>query len=87
MTDRTERYMTSRRVRDQSMILLLVGVALLASPMAGIFEIDAKLGGVPVTLICLFVLWAGLIAGTALLSRRLRHSEDAATRSGQEPDQ
>ena len=78
MSDRGEQYLTSRRVRDRSVILLLIGLALLVSPMAGIFEIDAKLGGIPVTLIYLFAVWAGLIAGAAALSRRLRNGPDRA---------
>ena len=69
------------------MILLLIGLALLASPMAGIFEINAKIAGVPVTLIYLLVVWAGLILGTALLSRRLRRSEAASNRTSDEPAQ
>jgi hypothetical protein len=78
VSDRNERFTTSRRARDQSMILLLVGLALLASPMTGIFEIDAKLADVPVTLIYLLVVWAALIVGTALVSRRLGRGEGAA---------
>jgi hypothetical protein len=87
VSDRSERYTTSRRVRDQSVILLLIGLALLASPMAGIFEINAKIAGVPVTLIYLLVVWAGLILGTALLSRPLRRSEAASNRTSDEPAQ
>ena len=51
MNERAGQYLSTRRVRDRSAILLLIGLALLISPIAGIFEIDAKLGGIPVTLI------------------------------------
>ena len=40
-------------------------------PLAGIFEIEARIFGLPATLLYLFVVWAVLIVGTALLSRRL----------------
>lgn len=81
MSDRSGQYMTSRRVRDRSIILLLLGLTLLVSPMASIFEIDEKVGGVPVTLIYLFAVWALLILGAAYLSRGLRRSEEANARS------
>lgn len=71
MPDRTRQYQSSRKVRDQSTILLLLGLALLVSPMAGIFQIDAKLVGVPVTLLYLFAVWAGLIIGAYVLAKRL----------------
>ena len=83
MSERGEQYLTSRRVRDRSVILLLIGLALLVSPMAGIFEIDAKLSGIPVTLIYLFAVWAGLIVGAALLSRQLRNSSERAESEAQ----
>lgn len=81
MNDRSSQYMTSRRVRDRSIIILLLGLALLVSPMASIFQIDAKLAGVPVTLIYLFAVWAILILGAAYLSRKLGHSEDTDTQA------
>lgn len=87
MNDRTGQYLTSRRVREQSIILLLLALTLLVSPMAGIFQIDAKVGGVPVTLIYLLTVWATLILGAAYLSRRLRNSEEAKDQTGTGPRQ
>lgn len=87
MKDRSAEYLSARRVRDQSMILLLLGTVLLVSPVAGIFQLDAKLAGVPVTLIYLLVVWAGLILGAAILSRQLRRIEHQDTRRGAEPPQ
>ena len=55
---------------------VLVGLALLTPPLAGIFQLEARIGGVPFTALYLFFVWAALIAGAALLSRRL-HAEDA----------
>lgn len=63
---------SDRRDSDRSFILTLVGALLLTPPLAGIFQLDIRLLGVPFTGVYLFVVWAALIVGTALLSRRLR---------------
>jgi len=60
------------KARDRALVLPLVGALLLISPLAGIFQLDAKLGGVPFTLVYLFTVWAVLIVGAAALSRHLR---------------
>ncbi|MEL6997167.1 MAG: hypothetical protein ACFB03_16045 [Paracoccaceae bacterium] len=83
MKDRAEQFFTSRRVRDRAAILTLIGMLLLVSPIAGVFQIDAKIGGIPVTLIYLFAVWALLIIGTALLSRQMT---DEATTGEIPPD-
>ena len=62
----------SGKSHDRALVLSLVGVLLLVSPLAGIFQLDIKLFGVPFTLIYLFTVWAALIAGTLALSWRLR---------------
>jgi hypothetical protein len=61
-----------RKIRDQALILPLVGLILLTPPVAGIFELDVRIAGVPFTLLYLFTVWAMLIAGALWLSRRLR---------------
>ena len=86
MNERAGQYLSTRRVRDRSAILLLIGLALLISPIAGIFEIDAKLGGIPVTLIYLFSVWAMLIAGTARLARSLSTTADELNETTSETD-
>ena len=85
MKDRSSHFMAARRVRDRSIILLLFGLALLISPMASIFEIDAKLGGIPFTLIYLFVVWAILVAGCAYLSKSLWRSTEQTDETATEP--
>ena len=77
MDDRASDHRRNRKTRDRALVLLIAGLALLMPPLAGVFELDAKLAGVPVTLIYLFVVWALLIAGAAALSRRLRDSDEA----------
>jgi Fe2+ transport system protein B len=69
--DNTEPPLRHNKARDRAMILPIVGVLLLVPPLAGIFQLDIKIAGVPFTLIYLFTVWAVLIAGAALLSRRL----------------
>jgi len=76
MDDRAEQNRRNRKTRDRALILLLLGIALLTPPLAGIAEIDAKIGGVPVTLIYLFVVWALLIAGARYLAGSLRAGAD-----------
>jgi hypothetical protein len=65
-----------RKARDQALILPLVGLILLTPPVAGVFQLEAKIAGVPFAVIYLFVVWALLIAGAAVLSRRLRNGDE-----------
>ena len=60
------------------MALLLAGIMVLLPPIAGISLVDAKVGGLPITLIYVFVVWALLIAGAAALVRPLTDNRDAA---------
>jgi hypothetical protein len=53
------------------MVLPLAGFALLMPPLAGIFQLDLKIAGVPFTLVYLFSVWAGLILCGWRLSRQL----------------
>lgn len=72
MIDRPDQPLLHRKARDRALILPLVGLILLTPPFAGIFQLDVKIAGVPFTVIYLFVVWAILIAGAAMLSRQLR---------------
>lgn len=67
-----ERSLAQRKARDRAFVLPVVGLLLLTPPLAGIFELDFLVAGVPFTALYLFVVWAGLIAGAALLARTLR---------------
>jgi len=84
MHDRAGQHRRDRKTRDRAVILLLTGLALLMPPLASIFHADAKLGGVPVTLIYLFAVWALLILGAARLARALRTMDEAADKSGEQ---
>jgi hypothetical protein len=77
--DRADQPLRHRKARDRALILPLAGLVLLIPPVAGVFHIDAKIAGVPFTLVYLFAVWALLIAGAAALSRRLRDGGEPGT--------
>jgi hypothetical membrane protein len=70
------RPMSDRKTRDRALVLLLVGCLLLTPPLAGIFQLDFRVMGIPFTGFYLFAVWGGLIAGAAVLSRRMQSSTD-----------
>ena len=63
---------SNRKARDRAFILLIVGLALLIPPIAGMFQMDMRVAGIPFTALYLFVVWGLLIAGAALLSNKLK---------------
>lgn len=77
MAKRDKSILSSRKVRDRSLALLLIGLALFMPPLASAYTIDVKIGGLPVPLLVLFCVWAFLIAGAAWLARRLLASDEA----------
>lgn len=74
--DSDDQPLSERKINDRSMILLLVGCLLLTPPLAGVFQLDTRILGIPFTGFYLFAVWAGLIAGAAALSRRIQRSAD-----------
>ena len=76
MDDRAGQDRKRRKTRDRAMIVLLLGLVLLMPPVAGIFELESRVLGLPATLLYLFAVWAGLIALTAVLSRALQSDDD-----------
>jgi hypothetical protein len=65
-----------RKSSERSLILLLVGCLLLTPPLAGIFQLDIRILGIPFTGLYLFAVWGMLIAGAAILSGRLQKSTE-----------
>ena len=82
---RADQPLRHRKARDRALILPLAGLILLIPPVAGVFHIEAKIAGVPFTLVYLFAVWALLIAGAAALSRRLRDGGELGDEPGGEP--
>ena len=70
------RPLSDRKTNDQALVLLLVGCLLLTPPLAGIFQLDIRVLGIPFTGFYLFAVWGGLIAGAAVLSRRMQKSAE-----------
>ena len=81
-TDRAGQQRQQRKTRDRALVLVIAGFLLLMPPFVGIFEIEAHLFGVPVALVYLFTVWAGLIVGAARLAASLRVSEDRTGAGG-----
>lgn len=73
---------SNRKARDRAFTLLIVGLVLLVPPVAGIFQIDMHVAGIPFTALYLFIVWGLLIAGAGFLSNKLK--EDSAV--GGEPE-
>lgn len=65
-------YRRARKLRDRALVLPLTGLFLLMPPVALIFHSEAKLFGLPVTMIYLFVVWAGLILAARQQAKALR---------------
>ncbi len=82
MTDQSDPQLSRRKLRDRSIALLLAGIVLLMPPVVGISLIDGKIGGVPVPLLYVFIVWAMLIAGAAALARPLRDSDKTTAAAG-----
>lgn len=74
--------LSDRKTSDRAIILPLVGFLLLTPPLAGIFQLDIKILGIPFTGFYLFTVWAGLIIGAAFLSKRIQRSIDWDNRDG-----
>jgi hypothetical protein len=70
------RPLSDRKTSDRALVLLLVGCLLLTPPLAGIFQLDIRVLGIPFTGFYLFAVWGALIAGAAVLSRRMQKNAD-----------
>ncbi len=81
----SERPLRHRKARDRALILPAVGTMLFLPPIAQIFEINARVGGVPVVVLSIFAIWAALVLGAAILSRSLGEPELPANDADEEP--
>lgn len=71
-----EQPLSDRNTSDRALILPLVGFLLLTPPLAGIFQLEFRVLGIPFTWLYLFGVWGALIVGAALLARRIQKSTD-----------
>ncbi len=65
----------SPRLRDAAVVLPLVGLFLLMPPAITLFTGGYDVAGVPLIVAYVFGVWIALIAGAALLARRIARSE------------
>ena len=88
VANNADRQLSRRKARGRSIALLLGGFAFLMPPIVGISLIEGEIGGMPVPMLYLFMVWALLILGAALLARPLRDGEDdsSTTRPSGAPD-
>ena len=75
--DRADEQLLQRKIRDRSLVFLMIGCILLMPPAAGVMELPFVVGGVPIILIYVFVVWALLIALAFMLSRSLHEIEQS----------
>lgn len=75
--------MTRRKLIAAALFFTLFSVIALLPPLVLLFRFDARIGGVPVETVYVFVLWAILVIGARWFSRvlpdddqLLRHSQD-----------
>ena len=76
MKDRVTQQLRYRKIRDRSLVLVLVGTVLLMPPVAGIFQVNTSVGGIPAPMVFVFVIWALLILCAAVLSKTLNQDDD-----------
>lgn len=77
MAGRADQPLRHRKARDRAVILPLVGAILFLPPVAAVFRVDATVAGIPLLVLYIFAVWAGLILAAAALAPRLRESDAA----------
>lgn len=82
MTDPRDTLLRRRKIRDRSMVLVLVGVTLFMPPAIGVSLIDGRIAGLPVPLLYVFGVWALLILAALLLARPLGETDGSPSAAG-----
>lgn len=78
MTDPRDKLLRGRKVRDRSMVHLMVGLVLLMPPVIGVSLMDVRIAGVPAPLAYVFGVWALLIVVALVLAGPLSSSETSS---------
>ncbi len=73
------------RSRDAAFVLPLFGVLLLLPPFLNLFTRNVLLWGIPLEVVYLFGIWIALVAGAALLTRRLPRQDAEAAEPAPSP--
>lgn len=72
MADHVPSQQPGRKARDRSMVILLIGTALLMPPLAPAVLMEERVFGLPLPLLYIFVVWAGLIVCAVMNARALK---------------
>jgi hypothetical protein len=67
----TERSFRTSKAPDAAVVLPVFGAILLLPPAISLFAVPVAIWGVPLIVLYVFGVWAGLIGCAALLARRL----------------
>ena len=70
---------SQRKLIERALFLPLIGLLLFLPPIAGIFDINLFVSGIPFTVIYIFVVWGLLIFAAYRLSRRLTQMDEPET--------
>ena len=70
--------MTRRKLVSGSLFFTLFGVVALLPPLVLLFRFDARVMGVPIETVYVFMLWVLLVAGARWFSRMLPGEGSAA---------
>jgi len=70
------------KLESAALLLTIAGVLLIVPPLVQIFQWRQRLLGVPVEVIYLFLVWAGLVIGARALARRMPHDPEPPGEGG-----
>lgn len=68
--------MTRSRLTGAALFFCVIGTLLFLPPLVLLFNVQARFFGVPSEVIYLFVVWLGLVLGTAWFANRMPHDGD-----------
>lgn len=68
--------MTRSKLTSAALFFCILGTMLLLPPLVLLFNVRARLFGVPAEVIYLFAVWLVLVAGTAWFAPRMPHGAD-----------
>jgi Na+/phosphate symporter len=77
--------MDARKLPSVSLTMTIFGALLFLPPLVLLFNGPVRWFGIPAEVLYLFVVWFGLVLGTALLSRRLPRAPSPAEDGEGEP--
>ncbi len=71
--------MTRTKLTSAALFFCVIGTMLFLPPLVLLFNVRVRFLGVPAEVIYLFVVWLGLVIGTAWFANRMPHEGDDKT--------